>query len=335
MRRRLLCAVMMLSATAWAVAGCGLSPRASGSSGTQPSRSGASAATSPRPTQPVSARSLISPATGKYLGIEADGLPGSLTPLINLAAGLGQRPNLAGQYVAWGTPFDASGALKAWQYGALYYMAWEPFSTSAQAIAAGASDSYIRRFAQAVKGFGQPVAISFGHEMNGVWYPWGSQATPAADFVAAWRHIHNLFQAAGATNVIWVWNPNIINPLPQVQLRPYWPGNSYVDWVGITGYFGETGADSFNSVFGPTIREARQFTQKPFIIAETAVQSGPNAVTCARSLVHAIATKPDVLGFIWFDYDKDGVDWRIESRPEIRAVLAGSLAGVPLVRIGS
>ena len=66
------------------------------------------------------------------------------------------------------------------------------------------------------------------------------------NFVAAWRHIHDLFDAAGATNVIWVWNPNIINPVPGVQLEPLWPGGSYVDWVGMTGYFAVTGPHTFD-----------------------------------------------------------------------------------------
>ena len=116
-------------------------------------------------------------------------------------------------------------------------MAWEPYDTTAQAIANGQSDAYITKFADAVRALNLPVAISFGHEMNGNWYPWGTDQTSAPAFVAAWRHIHNLFVQAGASNVIWVWNPNIINPVPQVQLQPYWPGDAYVDWVGITGYF--------------------------------------------------------------------------------------------------
>jgi len=334
MKRLLLSSALMLCAAVPVLTGCGLNAPASGGPPASQSQT-ATPGTSGQKPHPVSASALISPPKGKYLGIEAYGLPGSLTPLINVAASIGRRPNLAGQYVAWGTPFDGAGALQAWGYGALYYMAWEPYTTSVHDIAAGSSDSYIRRFAQAVRAFGLPVAISFGHEMNGNWYPWGSEATPAATFVAAWRHIHNLFQAAGATNVIWVWNPNVINAAPGVALRPYWPGSNYVNWVGLTGYFGLTGPDTFSGVFGPTMRQIREFTGKPFIIAETAVQSGPNAATCAQSLVHAVAARADVLGFIWFDYDKDGIDWRIESRPPVRAELAGSVANMPLVRIDS
>jgi mannan endo-1,4-beta-mannosidase len=282
---------------------------------------------------PGLARELAAGVPGKFLGIEADGEPESLTPLIGLAASIGRKPNLAGQYVAWGSRFDAAGATEAWNYGALYYMAWEPFSTSVQSIAAGSSDAYIRKFAKAVHALGVPVAISFGHEMNGKWYPWGTQQTTAAEFVAAWRHIHDLFAKAGATNVIWVWNPNIINPMPQVALRPYWPGSSYVNWVGLTGYFALTGPQTFSGVFGPTMREIRKFTGKPFIVAETAVETGPDEGPSTLSLVKGATHTPGVLGFIWFDFDKNGVDWRIESRPQVRADLASAVARLTLANV--
>jgi mannan endo-1,4-beta-mannosidase len=128
-----------------------------------------------------------------------------------------------------------------------------------------------------------------------------------------------------------VWNPNVINPMPQVQLQPYWPGNSYVDWVGLTGYFATTGAQTYATLYQPTMTEIMQFTDKPFIIAETAIETGPAAVACAKQLVGTVTAHPDVLGFIWFDYNKDGVDWRVESRPILRAALAGDIAELPLI----
>jgi mannan endo-1,4-beta-mannosidase len=233
--------------------------------------------------------------------------------------------------VAWGKPFDAQAVSNAWSYGALYYMAWEPFGVSVESIAAGHSDGYLTRFAKAVRALNLPVAISFGHEMNGNWYPWGTSQATAAQFVAAWRHIHDLFAQAGATNVIWVWNPNIINPVPQVPLRPYWPGRAYVSWVGLTGYFATTGAQTFATLYQPTMTEIRHFTGKPFIIAETAIETGPAAAFCAKQLVDTVTQHPDVLGFVWFDYNKQGVDWRVESRPVVRAAVAGDIAGLTLV----
>jgi hypothetical protein len=44
-----------------------------------------------------------------------------------------------------------------------------------------------------------------------------------------------------------------------------------------------------------------------------------------------VTQHPDVLGFVWFDYNKQGVDWRVESRPVVRAAVAGDIAGLTLV----
>jgi beta-mannanase len=170
--------------------------------------------------------------------------------------------------------------------------------------------------------------------MNGFWYRWGTKQTTPAEFVAAWRHIHNLFTRAGATNVIWVWNPNDIYPVPQVQLKPYYPGDAYVDWIGITGYFATTGPHNYADLYAPTVTEVRSFTTKPFIIAETSVQTGQAEVACARQLIlRTVAQHPDVLGFIWFDYNKNGVDWRVESRPILRAAVVKDVARLRLLNV--
>jgi mannan endo-1,4-beta-mannosidase len=313
-----------------ALAGCGaLSPHTQAvgpASQSAPSRSPA-----PSPSSlPYDMSGLLDPTGGKFVGVEAQGAP-SLTPVASFASSLGMRPDLIGQYLAWGSSFDPQAVSAAWAYGALYYIAWEPYDMSLQAIAGGQSDAYITRFARAVRTLNLPVAISFGHEMNGNWYPWGSGQTTAAEFVAAWRHIHDLFIQAGASNVIWVWNPNIVNPVPQVQLGPYWPGDSYVDWVGITGYFPASGPETFASLYGPTMAEVRRFTAKPIIIAETSVETGPSELQAAHSLVAGVKRHPGVLGFIWFDFDKGGVDWQIESRPAVGAAMAADVAGIQLI----
>jgi hypothetical protein len=277
--------------------------------------------------------SVLRDPRGKFFGVEADGAPDNIGPVTSIGASVGIRPNLVGQYVTWGRPFDTMAAAHALNSGALYYAVWEPFTPSVASIATGASDAYITKFAQAVHAFGKPIALSFGHEMNGNWYPWGVKQTTGAQFAAAWRHIHDLFGQAGATNVIWIWNPNVILALPDVQLAPYWPGDSYVDWVGLTGYFGVTGPHTFDGLYGSTITEVKQFTSKPIIIAETAVQTSPSEQASINSLIGAVKDDSGVIGFIWFNYDKLGTDWTLEGRPQARAAVASALSGVPLVSL--
>ena len=323
-------------AVAAALAACGGGASTAGPAANGPTASGSAAAQQQpapgRPASTVSAAALNRP-DGKFFGVEADGSPDSLGPAQEVAASVGRAPNLLGTYVEWGSPFDEAGAARATSYGALYFMAWEPFGTTIASIADGGSDAYVTSVAKAVAAFHDPVAISFGHEMNGNWYPWGTTETTPAEFVAAWRHIHDLFAAAGATNVIWIWNPNVVNPMPTVELEPFWPGSAYVNWVGLTGYFGATGPYSFASAYGETIAEVGKFTNDPVIIAETAVQTGPEEVTSIRSLIDGVRADSNVLGFIWFEYDKNGVDWTLTDRPTARAAVAGGVAGLHLVSL--
>ena len=326
--------VLTAAALLAALAGCHMTPLASAHGAAPGSRAGAGLAggSATGAGLPFDVSGLLDPAA-KFLGVEAPHAPGTLAPVLRFAAATGRHPNLIGQYVAWNKPLYASGVPRAWHYGALSYLAWEPYQPNVYAIAAGASDAYIRRFALAVRGLGLPIVLSFGHEMNGDWYPWGTSTVSPAAFVAAWRHIHDLFVQAGASNVIWLWNPNIINPVPRVQLRPYYPGDAYVDWVGVTGYFPATGPHTYRGLYLPTIREIRRFTGKPLIIAETSVESGPDELACVHQLVTTVTRHRDMLGFIWFDFDKNGVDWRAESRPILRAALAQALRPVPLAAV--
>lgn len=288
------------------------------------------AARTSRPVESVAG--LLDPSS-KFFGLEANGAPDSMGPVHAVTAEVGRTPNLIGQFVEWNQAFDTTAATHTLNSGALYYMSWQPFGTTTSAIAAGDSDSYVTAFARQVRAFGRPVAISFGHEFNGYWYPWGTEDTTAASFVAAWQHIHDLFVAAGATNVIWVWDPNTINIVSYVGLKQFWPGDSYVDWVGLSGYIGSTGPQTFAGVFGPSMTEIREFTSKPFIIAETAVQNRPDAIEGVHNLVNGVRDQSDVLGFVWFNYNKDGVDWTLGDRPSVRAAMAASLSGMPLVNL--
>jgi mannan endo-1,4-beta-mannosidase len=325
--RRALSALSLLVAAALSLAACG-SPGAGDAPASQGSSQPGSAASKPS----FNLASLIDPSAGKYFGVEPSGPADSLAPVQAFATSAGRKPNLIGNYIAWQAPFDAKAAQNAWQYGAIYYLAWEPFSTTVAAIASGGSDTYITAFAEQVKASGVPVAISFGHEMNGNWYPWGTTGTSPADFVAAWRLIHALFATAGASNVIWVWNPNVISA-NDVPLEPYYPGDSYVNWIGITGYFPMTGAQTFTELFGPTMAEIRHFTAKPFIIAETSVQSGPAEVTCAKNLVSGVRHRSDVLGLVWFEFDKGGINWNLADRPQIRTAIARAISHLSLVNV--
>lgn len=274
------------------------------------------AAAGPAATEPpYDVRPLLRPSGGKkFLGVAAKGAPAAMTNIERFARTAGKKPDLIEFYSAWGDRYEARSVSNSWRYGALAYIAWEPFDKSLEAIASGQDDTYLRGYARSVKELNLPVAISFAHEMNGFWYPWGTRKSTAAQFVAAYRHVHDVFQREGATQVIWVWSPNIVNPMPDVRLKAYWPGDDYVDWVGVIGYYAQHGPAAFDALYGPTLDQVRAFTGRPLIIAETAAEAGRRKPADITDLFRGVAAHDDVLGFVWFDFDKEA-DWRVNSGP--------------------
>jgi mannan endo-1,4-beta-mannosidase len=150
--------------------------------------------------------------------------------------------------------------------------------------------------------------------MNGNWYSWGNRHTPAKVFVAAWQHIVTLFRAVGATNVIWLWTVNVVDASPPIPSPgPWWPGSSYVNWVGIDGYYFLPG-QTFSQVFGPTIAAVRALTGAPMLIAETGAASGKSQPTEIEDLFAGVRSY-GLFGFVWFDENvpTQGLTWRITS----------------------
>ncbi len=279
---------------------------------------GSPGSASPSARPPFDVTSLVTPAR-KYLGVTIQGAPASMAPVDAFAQAIGKKPNIVEFYESFDDNFDASGVRKIYEYGSLPLLSWEPLTAPMAKIAAGSEDDYLKTFAKAVRTLNLPVAIALAHEMNGGWYPWGPQKTKAADFVAAWRHIHDVFVAAGATNVIWVWAPNVINPVPRVHLAPLFPGDAYVDWIGMDGYYTHKGQQTFTALFGPTKTAVRRFTKKPILIVETGAEPGSARPGEIANLFSGVAHTSGFIGFVWFDNHGTG-SWRIDD--DARSVTA-------------
>ena len=286
------------------------------------------------PAAPADAgTAALTTAPASYLGVYEKGPPGSYQPVAAFTRAAGRQPNLVGYYGGWGEPFEVSFAATVRRHGAITLLQWDPTLASVPRIAAGGYDRYLRLFADSVRAFGGPVVIGFGHEMNADWYSWGYRHTPAATFVAAWRHIVTLFRARGAGNVTWLWTLQADEP-GTGPVAAWWPGTRYVTWVGIDGYYYRPG-ESFSSIFGPTIAQVRMFTGQPVLLSETAV--GPQAGQAAKIPgLFAGMREYGALGLVWFDIvQHDGIyhqDWHIEDDPAAATAFRRAAAALTLAR---
>jgi len=165
--------------------------------------------------------------------------------------------------------------------------------------------------------------VRFAHEMNGNWYPWGSgvNGNTAARYIAAWRHVVRIFRRAGASNVRWVWSPNVYGNNGARAFAPLYPGNRWVDWVALDGYnwgpLRTSGWVGFGDLFGPSYDAMTRLTRKPLMIAETATSEhgGDKAAWIRDALEVTLPTRfPRVRALVWFDREKE-TDWRVTSSP--------------------
>ncbi len=252
----------------------------------------------------------------------------SYPPVEKFTAAAGVRPNLIEYVSNLGQPFAASYAQTLRRRGAVMMVQIDPNRASLAAIAAGSYDAYLSSYAESVRQFGHPVIIGFGHEMNAPWWAWGYEHVPPATFVAAWRHIVKLFRALGADNVTWLWTISA-GSSHTGPLASWWPGPNYVTWIGVDGYFGAP-SDTFASVFGSTIAQLRAFTDRPVLLAQTAVARGTDQYADIRKLFEGMA-QYGTLGLVWSDIQTPiGDDWRLEGDPQAEAAFRAGASRLTL-----
>jgi mannan endo-1,4-beta-mannosidase len=274
----------------------------------------------------------LPPAAGSYLGVFAKGAPASYSSVTSFANTTGAQPDLVMYYSGWFVPFPTSFADTAASHGAVPLVQMNPDqpqgAISLAQIASGRYAPYLTSYAEAVRAYKHPVILSFGHEMNGDWSSWGYKHTSPTVFVAAWRYIVNLFRTLGARNVTWLWTVNIINDGQAGNIAhpdAWWPGSSYVNWVGIDGYYLKP-SWQFAPLFGPTIRDVRALTIDPILIAETGAMQSVNQPAKISDLFAGIRSY-GLLGFVWFNAaNTKGQQFSIDTPAAIAAFRKGATA---------
>lgn len=280
--------------------------------------------------------------------------------LVQFSAAIGRQPDFLVWYEGWASG-DFGDVQRQYlqtlvRYGMTPVIAWDPMELTGPPIAQpayalatiirGDHDAYIASWAAGLRDFGQPVLLNFAHEMNGNWYPWGVgvNGNQPGEFVAAWRHVHDHFTAAGATNVQWVWTPNEMYEGVPATVEEVYPGDAYVDWFGMNGFnWGEdihwqscdcqSAWRTFSEVFDTTYRRLVALADKPIMIGEVGSSEvgGDKAAWITDAFLERLPNDyPRIRAVAWFNKIATGletvapgvvepttssVDWRVTSSP--------------------
>jgi hypothetical protein len=206
-------------------------------------------------------------------------------------------------------------------------LTWEPWDPAAGVeqpayrlarIADGTYDAYMASFARGLRDLGSTVYLRPMHEMNGTWYPWagGVNANTPAEYGQAWRRMHDVFAAEGATNVRFVWSPNNIDMSSARPMEAFYPGASYVDVLAVDGYnWGSTapefgGWQTFSQVFQNAYDRLKALGPQPIWIAEVgAAPEGGDKPAWIRDMWARAAQMDRLAAIVWFNENKER-DWR-------------------------
>lgn len=187
------------------------------------------------------------------------------------------------------------------------------------AILAGNWDSYITQFAADAKAYNGPVILIPFEEMNDNVAPWDGTVNNNSPekHIQAYRKIREMFRTT-APNVKFGWAPNNVSvpDIPGNQITDYYPGDQYVDIVGVDGFnFGEPWTD-FEKVFRPSLNILMQY-KKPIYLFSMASRDGAKKAEWITEGLGNIDQYP-VWAWVWFNENKSEngeYDWRVNSDP--------------------
>jgi hypothetical protein len=245
----------------------------------------------------------------------------------SLETALGRKLDVVLRYQGWGQPmFDAADAvLRDSGHLVLEDLSVRIFGTKRAVrwgdVAAGRYDAELRAQARRAVAFKAPVLVSFSQDPRPLVRSRGAGSARA--YRAAYRHVRAVFDAAGATNAVWVWwvRGEVGHGAEESAL---WPGTDVVDWIAYspiedsacTGTPERTPAQTFTPWYS-WITAQPWAAGKPIALAAYATAAGPSAGFLTdrgawyAQVPAALAALPRIKAAVQFDSGSGGCDFRL------------------------
>jgi hypothetical protein len=275
----------------------------------------------PTPTPSASATTSTSILWGAYAG-------DATTDAANFESQVGHKMNLQAIFVDLnnGSTFPSEFAPTVSNQGKTLIIFWEPYNVSLDSIIAGNLDNYIKQFAVDAKTYGGQVILAPLHEMNGDWDPWGGTIgtnTPAK-VIATWQRIHDLFSGVSNVKFGWVVNNESVPDTAANQLENYYPGASYVDYVGVDGFNFGSPWQSFSELFDNALSRLKIYNKPVYIFSFASADGSNKPAWIADALTIQLPKHPEVKGWVWFNQNKEQ-NWLVWSSDSSLAAFKAAL----------
>lgn len=207
----------------------------------------------------------------------------------------------------------------------------------------GKYDDYFTKYAQDIKAFGHPLLFRLNNEMNGDWVPYSAyhNSKDPEIYTAVWRYLHDIFEKNSVDNVLWIWNPNNLSKPGFQWNHPllYYPGDAYVDVVGLTAY--NTGTfyegeewSTFNELYAPLYAQYSEWFDQPLMITEFASSSvGGDKADWVKRMFEEMGKYPNIKAAIWWshtDFDQNNEParkYKLDETPELIDIFKKYLQG--------
>ena len=241
--------------------------------------------------------------------------------IVDFKNNYGKKPFLVMVFVDWEDFVNEEVIEDVYLEDCALVVTWEPWYAMAKEglgydeMLSGKWDEYIEKFAEILKKIDGAVFLRFGHEMNGNWYPWSGTKIGKSKFVEIYKYVKDIFDETGASNVKWVFSVNWEDvPREDNNFMLYYPGDEYVDYVGIDGYNWGNAKSwsrwmSFKEIFEKRYKEITNNLKKPIIISEfSSTSNGGDKAVWIKEAMNDIERMKEIKGFVLFNVDKE-TDW--------------------------